>query len=179
MTSGQAPAASGAEPLPDGELATATDLELRWQALVTVALLGTDRRDPPVGHTVVDDLVADTQHTRPAARLLAQAAALTAAQRAGRRSDPPLDPFAPPPRDDRPACPAAAVTRWRHVVAVWPVLEDEWLVCVMAGGWRVDPVLVPELLLRHRRDMARLMLVDAAAGPLARWLVDIDDDLNA
>ncbi|MEM9516599.1 MAG: hypothetical protein AAGA42_17255 [Actinomycetota bacterium] len=179
MTSGQPSDAVGADAIPNVDPASATDLAVRWQELVTVALLGTDRRDPPVGHTVIDDLVADAQHTRPAASLLAQAAALTAARRAGGRAAPPLDPFAPPPEDERPTCPAAAVTRWRHVVAVWPVLEDEWLLCVIGGGWRVDPALVPELLLRHRRDMAHLMLVDAAAGPLARWLVDIDDDLNA
>ena len=154
------------------------DLGGRWETLVTVALLGTDRRDPPAGATVIDELVDDTQRARPAARLLAQAAAVTAARRAGARPGAPEAPFVPPPPDDRPACPSAAADRWRHVVAVWPVLEDEWLAAVIAGGWRIEPVLVPALLLRHQRDMARLALVDVAAGPLARWLVDVDDELG-
>ncbi|MEM8620883.1 MAG: hypothetical protein AAGF73_14285 [Actinomycetota bacterium] len=154
------------------------DLGGRWETLVTVALLGTDRRDPPAGTTVIDELVDDTQRARPAARLLAQAAAVTAARRAGARPGAPGAPFVPPPPDHRPACPSAATDRWRHVVAVWPVLEDEWLAAVIAGGWRIDPVLVPALLLRHQRDMARLALVDVAAGPLARWLVDVDDELG-
>ena len=149
-----------------------------WASLVTTALLGTDRRDPPVPDGLIGDLVADSVRADPSSRMLAAVAACTAVRRAGVRPAPPVDRLAPPPPDDRPACAPAAVDRWHHVTTSWPVLEDEWMLTVIARGWRLAPELVPAVLARHRRDPLRRARAIVAAGGLAGWLLDHVADLG-
>ncbi len=75
--------------------------------------------------------------------------------------------------------PVAGAARWRPLVTAWPVLEDEWLLAVAAGGWRLAPDTLVGLLHRHRGDAARRALVCALGGPLVPWLVDHQPDLAA
>ena len=152
-------------------------VEAHWAELVTGALLGTDRRDPPEAVPVLRDLVADTASTSPSERMLAQVAACTAVRRAGLRPGPPRAPLVPPEPDERPVCPPAAVRRWHHVVAAWPVLEDEWMAELLANGWRAAPELVPAILGRARTDPARWRRALAASGSLGAWLVDLLPEL--
>jgi len=51
------------------------------------------------------------------------------------------------------------------------VLEDEWMLALIANGWRVPADLVPELLTRHRTDPVRRARAELACGPIARWLI--------
>lgn len=143
-----------------------------WDELVTTSLLGADRRDPPTPPGAVGDLVADTVRPTPSGRMLALVAAVVAVRRAGFVAGPVLPPLAAPPDDPRPVCSPAAVARWRHVTTSWPVLEDEWLLALVAGGRRAGPEMVPDLLRRHRRDPVRRARATLAAGPLAAWLVE-------
>ena len=156
----------------------AVSMEEHWQELVTAALLGTDRRDPPPPAQPIADLVADTVRDTPSGRMLAQVAASTAVRRAAFTPGPPRAPLAPPDADVRPVCPPAAADRWSHISVSWPVLEDEWLVRLIEAGWRLAPELVPLLLHRHRRDALRRARVVEAAGPLAHWLVDLVPELD-
>jgi hypothetical protein len=147
---------------------TITDL---WHDLVTVSLLGTDRRDPPEPPPgpladIVDDVVATT----PSERMLAAVGACVAARRAGIVALPPADRLAPPPPDDRPLLPPAAARRWRSIVSDWPVLEDEWLLEVERRGWRLSPDVLVGLLRRHRTDGPRRARVVRVGGPVAGWL---------
>lgn len=144
-----------------------------WRDLVTVALLGTDRRDPPAPPAgpladVVDDALAST----PAARMLTDVAATVAARRAGLRPAAPVAPPAPAPADERPLLPAAAADRARRGLRRWPVLEDEWLLLVGQHGWRLPPDLLVALLARHRRDAPRRGIILHLTGPRGAWLVD-------
>ncbi len=148
------------------------DLEAHWRALVTAALLGTDRRDPPPPPPVLRDVVDDTAREAPSERMLAQVAACASVRRAGVRPAPPRPQMTPPAHDPRPVCPTAAVVRWHHVVTTWPVLEDEWTVTLLANGWRAAPELVPALLDRARSDDVRRARALAAAGPLGAWLME-------
>ncbi|MEM1332171.1 MAG: hypothetical protein AAGG08_01830 [Actinomycetota bacterium] len=148
-----------------------------WRDLVTTALLGTDRRDPPPPVPELADLVDDTARSAPSERLLAHVAACVSVRRAGVLPGPVLDPLAPPDTDDRPPCPAAGVDRWHHITTSWPVLEDEWTLAVVTNGWRLAPELVAAALGRHRRDPLRHTRVRVAAGPLADWLVGHLPDL--
>ncbi|MDX2381205.1 MAG: hypothetical protein QNM02_15765 [Acidimicrobiia bacterium] len=147
-------------------------MDEHWDELVTAALLGTDRRDPPAPIGPLADLVADTARIAPSERMLAHVAACTAIRRAGVLPASPAPGLAPPDADERPACPAAAVERWHHIVASWPVLEDEWLLTLIRAGWRAAPELAPAMLRRHRSDQRRLAVATAAIGPLASWLVE-------
>lgn len=151
-----------------------------WHELVTVSLLGTDRRDPPeVPPGPVADVVADATRDTPSERMLAAVAATVAARRAGFRPHPPATLLAAPAPDDRPLLPAAAARRWRDVVARWPVLEDEWLDAVRRRGFRLAPDTLVGLLHRHRTDAVRRRRVELLAGALGAWLVDQQPELAA
>jgi len=143
-----------------------------WDELLTVGLLGTDRRDvpaPPAG--ALADLAADDPQPSPSARLLQQVGACTAARRAGIVPGPPVAALEPPGADDRPPTPPAATATWYQIVADWPVLEDEWMLTVTANGWRLAPELIGAVLARHRTDGVRRARALVAAGPLAAWVV--------
>ena len=159
--------------------AVAVDLRTSWDELVAVAMLGTDRRNPPEPTGVIGDLVDDTVRSTPSERMLAQVAATVAVRRAGVLPGPARAPIAGPDVDERPVCVPAAVERWHHVISSWPVLEDEWMLTLLVNGWRVPPDLVPELLVRHRADPIRRARVELASGPLAGWLVDHLPELAA
>jgi len=144
-----------------------------WRELVTAALLGTDRRDPPAPPpgplaAVVDDAVAAT----PSARMLVNVAATTAARRGGVRPGPATPLLAGPDPDDRCLVPPAAARRWRTIVGEWPVLEDEWLATVERRRLRLPPDVLVGLLRRHQRDAVRSARVMRLGGPLASWLVE-------
>ena len=143
-----------------------------WQEIVTVALLGTDRREPPpVPPGGLADLAADAALPTVSQRLLQQVAACTVVRRAGVLPGPPLPMAAPPAPDPRPLTPPTATATWRRVVADWSVLEDEWVLAVVRSGRRLAPELVPSLLARHRTDSTRHARVRVAAGPLGDWMI--------
>ncbi len=150
-----------------------------WEQLVAVAMLGTDRRNPPEPIGLLADVVDDTVRSTPSERMLAQVAAMVAVRRAGVLPGAPRPGVAGPPPDERPVCVPAAADRWHHVVASWPVLEDEWMLSLIANGWRVPPELVPDVLVRHRNDPVRRVRAELACGPLAGWLVGHLPDLAA
>ncbi|MBP9052069.1 MAG: hypothetical protein KBF94_05560, partial [Ilumatobacteraceae bacterium] len=144
-----------------------------WNEMVTVALLGTDRRDPPAPPAGgLADLAADDPQPTPSQRLLQQVAGCTIVRRAGLVPGAPAATVAPPAADPRSVTPHSATTTWRRVVADWPVLEDEWVLAVIRSGRRLAPELVPPLLARHRTDATRHARVLAAAGPLGAWMID-------
>jgi hypothetical protein len=150
-----------------------TDLQRYWTEAVTVALLGTDRREapsPPDGGLA--DLAADAALPTPSQRLLQQVAACTVVRRAGVVPAPPATLVAPPSDDPRPLTPPAASATWRRVVDDWPLLEDEWVLAVVQSGRRLSPELVPTLLARHRNDATRHARVLAASGPLGSWMIE-------
>ena len=104
-----------------------TSIDQHWRDLVTVALLGTDRRDPPIAPAPIADVVADTARPSPSERMLAQVSGMHRRTSSGR-----------PARADHrrtgntgtrrtAAMWPAAVERWHHITTSWPVLEDEWL----------------------------------------------------
>ncbi len=144
-----------------------------WAELVTAALLGTDRRDPPTPPAgPVADVVDDALAPDGASRLLATVGSMAAARRAAFVPTAPTELLQPPDVDERPMCSAAAVATWRDVLAEWSVLEDEWVLTLVEQGLRLPPDALVELLIRHRGDAVRRARVAIAGGPLARWLVD-------
>jgi hypothetical protein len=150
-----------------------------WRELVTTAMLGTDRRDPPDPIGPLADVVADAQRPAPSERMLAQVAACVAILRAGVFPGPPVTRLQGPEIDERPVCVPAAVERWHHITVSWPVLEDEWMLTLIVNGWRVAPELVPAILQRHRSDPSRRARAEVACGSLAAWLVGHVPELAA
>ena len=156
----------------------AISMQDHWDQLVAVAMLGTDRRNPPDAPEPIADVVDDTVRERPSERMLAQVAATVTARRAGVMPGPPMRTLFPPPADERPRIADAAVERWYHVTTSWPVLEDEWLVVVVSGGRRLPPDLVPDVLVRYRTDPVRRAQAVLACGRLANWLVELLPELS-
>lgn len=157
-----------------------TALGAHWADLVAVALLGTDRRDPP--DPVVGPLTEVALEHPPvdaAGSLIQQVATLTVLRRAATRPTPPPPLLAPPADDPRPWCPPAAADLLRRVLADWPVLEAEWLHLAVQAGWRLSPDLVPILLARHRARPETRPVVDHLAGPVGAWLADLVPGLAA
>ncbi len=153
--------------------AVAVSLSDYWREMVTVALLGTDRRDPPAPPTGgLADLAADDPQPTSSQRLLQQVAGCAVAQRAGVLPGHSAQLLAPPDDDPRPLTPPVASATWRRVVVDWPVLEDEWLLAVITSGRRLAPELVVPLLARHRTDATRHARVLVAAGPLGQWMIE-------
>jgi len=153
-----------------GEPDTVT-LDAYWRELVTAAMLGTDRRDPPDPPSgPVADLVDDALRPDGASRMLAAVGAVAAVRRAAFVPGRPVAALQRPDLDGRAMCSASAVATWRRVVAEWPVLEDEWVLTVVDRGLRLAPDALVELLLRHRSDALRRARVLLAGGGLAPWL---------
>lgn len=147
--------------------------EAVWDELVTVGLLGTDRRDPPeLPPGAVGDAVDDALAPTPAARLLTAVAAVTVARRAGITAGAPRPPLLGPDVDERPLLPIPAARRWHAIVANWPILEPEWLTAATASGWRPPPDVLVAMLRRTARTPARRAAVLAFGGSSAAWLVD-------
>lgn len=157
---------------------TALTVTAHWHELVTVALLGTDRREPPPAPPVLADLVDDALDDTAAARMLTAVAATVVARRTGVRPGAPAPGLQPAPTDPRPMLSPAAARRWRQVVAEWPVLEDEFWLAVARLGWRVPPDVLVAALRRHGRDAHRWRAVMEAGGPSAAWLVEHRPDLG-
>jgi hypothetical protein len=144
-----------------------------WSTMVTVALLGTDRRDPPTPPDGgLADLAADHPQPTPSQRLLQQVSATTVVRRAGVMPGPTAPLLAQAPVDLRPVTTPATTASWHRMVSHWPVLDDEFTLAVVARGRRLAPELVPVVLQRHRSDAVRHARSRVAAGPLAEWLID-------
>jgi len=152
-----------------------------WEELVTVALLGTDRRVPPG---------CEPGREAPVA-LLDSAAVETVRRRAGLRPARAAERPLPAPRDPRPALPAAAGRRLAMLLADRPgtaggglrgtspdlmELLPQWLTAANARGFAAPPHVLPALLdaARGRTDLRPAAL--AFAGPRALWLARLNPD---
>jgi uncharacterized protein DUF5691 len=153
-----------------------------WQAVLTAALIGSERSViPALPHGFPahpEPAAAD-----PAAALLDRAALLTAARRAGYLTDQATPPAAAPPDPRPPVCEPAA-QRLERILAGDPAgsggseLLSEWLTAVIARGLRPPAQLLPALLHKTRQlsaDDTRLRaLLTAAGGPRAQWLAALN-----
>ncbi|MFT2019784.1 DUF5691 domain-containing protein [Streptomyces sp. 796.1] len=152
-----------------------------WDALVAAALLGTDRRTPPVA----------PRPGQEAATALLEAAALhTVQHRAGLRPAAARPRPAPAPADPRPGLPAAARVRLAMLLTeragtggggsrTAPDLAEllpQWLSAAGGYGYRAPAELLPALLdaARARTDLRPAAL--ALAGPRALWLARLNPD---
>ncbi|MER7202357.1 hypothetical protein CG723_19830 [Streptomyces sp. CB01635] len=167
------PSAAGATP-------TSTTTGDPWEELVTVALLGTDRRTPP-GHSTGSDA--------PTA-LLDAAAVQTVRRRAGLRPAPAAALPARAADDPRPPLPAPARRRLAMLLTDRPgtgggrrgtapdlmELLPQWLAGANAKGYAAPPDLLPALLdaARGRTDLRPQALT--FAGPRALWLARLNPD---
>ncbi|MGA4840100.1 DUF5691 domain-containing protein [Streptomyces sp. G45] len=151
-----------------------------WEDLVTAALLGTDRRTPPVAVPGKDAPTA----------LLDAAAVQTVRRRAGLRPAPAAARPEPAAEDPRPVVPPAARRRLATLLADRPgpgggrrgaapdlmELLPQWLALANERGFAAPPELLPALLsaARGRTDLRPQAL--AFAGPRARWLATLNAD---
>ena len=145
-----------------------------WSALVSAALVGTDRRAVPTADHRMLDLPADLSAP---SRLLLDAAVEDARRRAGSRSDPVGDRIVAAPDDRGAEAPEAAVQLLELVLGGAaglttgrdPVLSA-WFDAVTTAGCRAPHRLVTRLLDLASRDDRWREQVAAAVGARGRWL---------
>ncbi|QXJ20448.1 hypothetical protein AGRA3207_001165 [Actinomadura graeca] len=136
-----------------------------WSDHVTAALLGTERRDPPV----LPEAPGDPGDK--AARLLDQAAVLTVRRRAGRLPAAGAEVIAAAPAETAPVVPPAAAGRLGRILAGEQIrVLPEWLDAAAAHGWRVPARLLPELMERGRGDRMLRPSIARSAGRRGVWL---------
>jgi len=152
------------------------DGDPEWSALLSAALLGTER----IGTTVPVPAAAagvvaehDSEHS-----ILAAAGVLTVRRRAGRRPssdpDPPPDPA---PDDPRPALAGEAARLFGLVVAEDRALLPEALALVRASRRRGPDESLPELLALAASDPDLGSSIAELSGPRAAWLAGMVPDL--
>ncbi|MFD8284599.1 DUF5691 domain-containing protein [Streptomyces solisilvae] len=160
---------------------TSTTSVASWDDLVAAALLGTERRTPPVAPRPGQDA--------PSA-LLDAAALSTVRRRAGLRPAPARPLPGRAPEDPRPALPTAARSRLALLLAdrsapgrggprSAPDLAEllpQWLALANHHGYRVPDALLPALLdaARARTDLRPEALT--LGGPRALWLARLNPD---
>ncbi|MEU1949482.1 DUF5691 domain-containing protein [Streptomyces sp. NPDC020125] len=160
---------------------TTTTPTASWDDLVAAALLGTERRTPPVAPRPGQDA--------PSA-LLDAAALSTVRRRAGLRPAPARPGPGRAPEDPRPALTAAARSRLAMLLAdrsapgrggprSAPDLAEllpQWLALANHHGYRVPDALLPALLdaARARTDLRPEALT--LGGPRALWLARLNPD---
>ena len=86
----------------------AVSITEHWHELVTVALLGTDRREPSPAPPLLADVIDDALGDTAADRLLTAVAAAVVARRVGVRPGRGAAPLQTAPIDRRPVLPVAA-----------------------------------------------------------------------
>ena len=142
-----------------------------WGRLVSAALLGTERSEPP--DLELAGPVAALAAQPAESRLLGGAAVVAASRRAGWQ--PPTDegPLpAPAPADERPQVSAQAGWLLRRALDDRTELVQEWLVLAAAARKRPPNDELPRLLgLAGRNADARAALAPVL-GPRAAWLVE-------
>ena len=139
-----------------------------WPELVSVALLGTERREPPA---FADQVLAGLAGRGGAEdRLLSAAGSLAVFRRAGRlaRPAPPLP--EPAPAETLPACGPAAAARLSLLLDDHRALLPEWLRAVGQRGLRVPAERLPDLLEAATANQALRGDVEAVLGERGRWL---------
>lgn len=165
--------ARGADPA--AELAASAAAE--WSALVSTAVVGTDRRMPPPPEL---GWQAWATATDPAVEILDRAAAVVVARRAGARpvtgAHVELDPA---PVDARPPCPPDCAARLQRLLGgEHDVLLPEWFDEFEAVGAQLPWILLPSLLLRGRRHPELDAVVRRLAAGRASWLAEAVPELG-
>jgi len=156
-----------------------------WRELVTASLIGAERAvvpapdipGLPAGERALPPSAGEAGAGDPAAALLASAALLTTARRAGRRPDH-AEPLPAAGQDPRPLVSHAAGQRLTRMLAgEYRYLVSEWLTAAAERGLRPPPQLLPALLDGARRGQpATRQLVAAAGGPRVRWLAGLNPE---
>ena len=151
-----------------------------WAGLVTVAVLGTDRRPLPVARAGWGATSSSpTSMADPAVELLDRAAGVATARRAGRRPAPAVPMTDPAPDDPRPPCPPTAANQLARMLGgQHDVLLPEWFARCRLAGFQLPHHLLPALLLRGRRNPAFDIAVRAVAGGRATWLAEAMPELR-
>jgi hypothetical protein len=151
-----------------------------WEDLVTVALLGTDRRppQPPPAADPLSERLNRLDPAQPISFLLGAAALATQYRQAGRllaRIPLPVPSVCPP--EDRPYCSPAAALRLKMMLAgSHKEILPEWLSLAAERGKVVPAEILPELLSWVDVDLPAVDSALAVIGQRGRWLLAQNSD---
>jgi hypothetical protein len=153
--------------------------ESSWQAVMSAALVGTDRQPFTVPTTMgrLGQLLPQLSN-QPEAALLNAAATLALYHRAGWLPEKhPISPTAPCDTDDLPRCSPRVVSFLQQMLqGHYPQVLPEWL--AMAAGQRVPELYLPDLLDlgKQKRDLRAAIL--PVLGKRGQWLAAQNPEWN-
>jgi hypothetical protein len=162
--------------MPDAPDDLTASASAEWDALVAVAIVGTDRHRVPAPPPGWDTWATASD---PAVAVLDRAAAVVAARRAGVVPGPPLAGVEPIAEDERPVCSPACTARLQRLLSgEHDLLLAEWFERCERVGVRLPWAVLPGLLLRGRRHPGLDLVVRRLAGPRAAWLAGVMPELG-
>ncbi len=142
-----------------------------WGRLVSAALLGTERSEPPDLELALPVAALAAQPAE--SRLLGAAAVVAASRRAGWQAPTDEGPLpAPAPADERPQVSAQAGWLLRRALDDRPELVPEWLGLAAAAGKRPPNDELPRLLALAGRNADARAALTPVLGHRAAWLVE-------
>lgn len=153
-----------------------------WEALVTAALLGTERQAfiPPAEAGLLGESLSRLDTANPEAALLSAAAAVSLHQQVGHL---PAIARQPLPTacdlDDLPRCSAQANHHLSLMLSgEYAKVLPEWLAAVAAVGQRVPELNLPALLDLGQRKTDLQLAIAAVLGKRGQWLAAQNPDWN-
>ncbi len=152
-----------------------------WSAVVTAALVGTDRQTPAFTRptSLLGDGLATLEELDPPAYLLGAATLVSQYDRAGQLPDhhePPEGEAAVPTETDLPVCTARAGQHLVSILTGRHELLGEWLTALTRAGQRVPDKLLPSILELNRSRPELRSLIQAALGGRGSWLTTQNPD---
>jgi hypothetical protein len=145
-----------------------------WEALVSTALLGTERRPPQPPDGPFAPALAGLDWSDGEGALLAAAAVLSTARAAGVRAAGAPAPE-PAPEDPAPLCSAGADAVLARVLDEHDDLLVEWVERAARAGVRAWPRRLPHLLMAATHDRSLRGPALRAGGRLMPWLAQYED----
>lgn len=159
-----------------------------WQSCVSAALIGTDRRVPPLpkGEDALSQLVRSLDWNQPAAALLSAAGATTQYRRVGQSAKAAaqaanlpaegFDELVPCEPDVLPCCSDRIAQHLNTALQHYPEAVPELLELMASVGQRVPPKCLPNLLIFGQKNPDAHTAIRSVLGNRGRWLTEQNPD---
>jgi hypothetical protein len=155
------------------------ETDLSWQAIVSAALVGTERQpfQPPIATGKLGLLLTDLSNKSPEAALLSAAAVLALYQQAGWLPANRPATLEPCPPDNLPRCGSRAAQLLQQMLeGKYPQVLSEWLTMAAIAQQHVPELYLPKLLDLGKQQRGWRSAILPVLGQRGRWLAAQNPD---